>query len=233
VLLVLGAPALGMKLGFPDDRVLPPGKSARDTQDLIREEFDAAEAGAAAVVIPDAGDPAARADAVDAYARDLALVDGVTRVDAETGIYCGTGGSVAGTDCEPGELVVSAEASPDLLARFSRPDATYLSVVPSVEPLSPAGETFAEDLRATSTSFEEVLVGGQSAQLVDSKASIFGDIPLALAIIAGITFVLLFLMFGSIVVPIKALVLNVLSLSATFGAMVWVFQDGHGADLLG
>ena len=51
--------------------------------------------------------------------------------------------------------------------------------------------------------------------------------PLALAIIAGITFVLLFLLFGSVVIPLKALVLNVLSLSATFGAMVWIFQDGN------
>jgi RND superfamily putative drug exporter len=72
-----------------------------------------------------------------------------------------------------------------------------------------------------------------AAQLLDSKASLFGDLPLALAIIAVITFVLLFLMFGSVVVPTKALVLNLLSLSATFGAMVWMFQDGHGAGLLG
>ena len=233
LLLFLGAPALHMQLGFPDDRVLPPGKSARDTQDVIRSDFDAAEAGAASVVIADAGSPADRAEAVDAYAAALARVEGVTRVDAETGIYCGTGGSVGGTACEPGALVVPAEANPDLVARFSRPDATYLSVVPSVEPLSTAGEAFAEDLRAVDTTFDEVVVGGQSAQLVDAKSSIFGDIPLALAIIAVITFALLFLMFGSIVVPIKALVLNVLSLSATFGAMVWIFQEGNGADLLG
>ena len=75
-------------------------------------------------------------------------------------------------------------------------------------------------------------VTGQSAQLVDSKDVALRRLPLALGIIAVITFVLLFLMFGSVVIPIKALVLNLLSLSATFGAMVWVFQDGHLSGLL-
>ncbi len=233
LLLFLGAPTAGMKLGFPDDRVLPPGKSARDTQDVLREEFSAAEAGAAAVVVSNAGSPTERAAAVDTYAAALARLDGVTRVDAETGIYCGSSGGLGGIECEPGALVVPAEASPDLTARFSQDDATYLSVVPSVEPLSPAGEAFASDLRQVASPFEDVKVGGQSAELVDAKSSIFGDVPLALAIIATITFVLLFLMFGSVVVPLKALVLNILSLSATFGAMVFIFQEGHGSGLLG
>jgi RND superfamily putative drug exporter len=233
VLFALGAPALGMKLGFPDDRVLPEGKSTRDVQDVLRADFSAREAGAAAVVVTNAGSPANRADAVDAYAGRLARLDGVTRVDAETGIYCGSAGELGGTPCRPGELVVPASVAPDLTARFSRPDATYLSVVPAVEPLSPAGERFAESLRAVDAPFDQVRIGGQSAQLLDAKHSIFSDVPAALAIIAAITFVLLFLMFGSIVVPLKALVLNVLSLSATFGAMVWMFQEGHGSGLLG
>jgi RND superfamily putative drug exporter len=233
LLVALGSPTAGMKLGFPDDRVLPPGKEARDVQDVLRRDFSSAEAGAAAVVARGTGSPAERADAVDDWAGRLARVPGVTRVDAETGIYCGSGGSVAGITCAAGDLVLPAAQSPDLVERFSRPDATYVSVVPDEEPLSDAGERFVEELRAVDAPFDDVQVGGQSAQLVDSKASIFGDVPLALALIAVITFVLLFLMFGSVLVPVKALVLNLLSLSATFGAMVWVFQDGNGADLLG
>jgi RND superfamily putative drug exporter len=53
-----------------------------------------------------------------------------------------------------------------------------------------------------------------------------------MAMIAAITFVLLFLMFGSVIVPLKALVMNALSLTATFGAMVWIFQQGHLSNLL-
>ena len=101
-----------------------------------------------------------------------------------------------------------------------------MSVVPDHEPNSPPGEAFVRQIRAVDAPFD-VAVTGSSAQLVDTKAALFDRLPLALAIIAGITFVLLFLLFGSVVIPLKALVLNVLSLSATFGAMVWIFQEGH------
>ena len=75
-------------------------------------------------------------------------------------------------------------------------------------------------------------VGGATAQLIDAKSAIAERLPYALAIIVVATFVLLFLMFGSVLVPLKAIVLNVLSLSATFGAMIWVFQEGHGSGIL-
>ncbi|MGB3055568.1 MAG: MMPL family transporter [Acidimicrobiales bacterium] len=234
-LVVLGAPVLGLNLGLPDDRVLPPSNPTRQVHDLLRTEFDSTEAGAASVVITGTESVPERAGQVDAYASALARLDGVARVDAETGIYCGGTGSLAGVPCEPGQVVIPGSADPRLTERFQRDHATYLSVTPSVEPMSLAGERLARDLRATPTGLvsDQHLVGGPSASLVDSKASLVGDVPWALAIIAVVTFVLLFLMFGSVVVPLKALVLNVLSLSATFGAMVWIFQDGNGADLLG
>ena len=61
----------------------------------------------------------------------------------------------------------------------------------------------------------------------DSVQAITSRLPLVLGLIAVITFVLLFLLTGSVVLPLKALVLNVLSLTAAFGALVWIFQDGH------
>ena len=73
---------------------------------------------------------------------------------------------------------------------------------------------------------------GMGAQQIDVKDAIFGLVPWAALWIAVATFILLFAMFGSILVPVKALVLNTLSLTATFGAMVWIFQEGHGAGLL-
>ncbi len=70
-------------------------------------------------------------------------------------------------------------------------------------------------------------MGGSSAAFLDSKDAIRDRLPFALAFIALVTFGVLFLAFGSIVVPIKALAMNVLSLGAAFGALVWVFQDGN------
>ncbi|MDQ1466005.1 MAG: putative drug exporter of the superfamily, partial [Actinomycetota bacterium] len=88
-----------------------------------------------------------------------------------------------------------------------------------------------KSIRATPTPFK-FLVAGASAQLVDTKHSVLTRLPWALAIIAFATFVLLFMMTGSLLVPIKALALNILSLTATFGAIVWIFQDGHLANVL-
>jgi putative drug exporter of the RND superfamily len=76
-------------------------------------------------------------------------------------------------------------------------------------------------------------VTGQAAFLIDFKSDIAHRAPYALGLIALATFALLFLMTGSVLVPVKALVMNTLSLGATFGALVWVFQDGHLSGLLG
>ena len=70
-------------------------------------------------------------------------------------------------------------------------------------------------------------MGGDPAEVVDFKDSLTDRLPLAAAVIVLATFVLLFLMTGSVVVPLKAIVMNVLSLGATLGTLVWVFQDGH------
>ena len=215
VLLFLGAPFLGIDFGLPDDRVLPEENPARQAIDDIRSGFPTNESMPIQVVAPGGAD---RAD-IDAYAAALSSIAGVSRVDAVTGFYAG-GAKLA--DPLP------------LSARFSASDdgtATYLNVVYDAEPMSSEAVDIVEDVRALDAPFE-VLVGGQTAQLVDSKASLFGRLPWALALIAAVTFVVLFLMFGSLLVPAKALVLNLLSLTATFGAMVWVFQDGHLSGLL-
>jgi trehalose monomycolate/heme transporter len=78
----------------------------------------------------------------------------------------------------------------------------------------------------------EVLVGGLTAELADQLDTIAGLLPWMLLILVGATFVLLFLAFGSVVLPIKAIVMNILSLGASFGALVLIFQDGHLSGLL-
>ena len=211
-LLVLGIPFLRLQIGLPDDRVLSPSHSSRQVQDQIRSNFTSNEAGALQVIAPGLADPAARSAAITAYAESLSRLRGVARVDALTGSY------VKGT---------AVPAPPATTTRFEGPRGTWLSVVPAVEPLSPAGEQLTHDVRALASPIGPVLVAGQPASLVDSKHALFERLPWAALWIAVATFGLLFLMFGSVVVPIKALVLNVLSLTATFGAMVWIFQDGH------
>jgi RND superfamily putative drug exporter len=109
----------------------------------------------------------------------------------------------------------------------------------SVIDVTPAGPTqgataehLVSVLRAHRPAFR-TYVTGSAAALADFKAEITARAPLAAAWIALATFALLFLMTGSVLIPVKALVMNVLSLGATFGALVWIFQDGHLASLLG
>jgi RND superfamily putative drug exporter len=78
-----------------------------------------------------------------------------------------------------------------------------------------------------------VLVGGGPAIANDFLASIGAHVLSALAIIVVVIFILLFLMLGSVVVPLKAVILNILSLSVSFGALVWIFQDGQLSNILG
>jgi len=229
-LLVLGTPFLGLRLSSPDDRVLPESADVRQVHDVLREEFSSEEAGALSVVAPDAPNavPGLR-NQIDAYATQLATMPSVARVDAATGTYCGPG-LAEQLGCQPGQLVLPPDSSPRY-AGFSANGATYLSVIPSVEPMSPAGEDLVHDIRNADAPWD-VLVTGQSASLIDTNQSLFDRLPWALGLVAVITAVLLFMMFGSVVIPAKAIVLNVLSLTATFGAMVWIFQDGHLSGLL-
>jgi RND superfamily putative drug exporter len=245
VLLVLGAPFLGARFGLPDDRVLPASATSRQVADAIRADFTARDADALQVVATGIGAPGGRALEIDAYAASLSRLDGVAHVDAMTGAYAhghkveaetpragGTsaqgGGAVAGgTSAQGGGAAEGAQAGPFLAA-----GATWLRVVPTVEAYSSAGESLVERVRALPAPFA-VEVGGPSAQLVDTKAAISDRLPMAVAVIAGATLLLLFLMTGSLVIPFKALILNLLSLSAVYGAMVFVFQEGHLSGLLG
>jgi RND superfamily putative drug exporter len=79
----------------------------------------------------------------------------------------------------------------------------------------------------------EVLVGGPTAGIVDQLNRLDERLPWMALLVAGVTFVLLTFAFGSIVVPLKAIVMNLVSIGAAFGVVVWIFQDGHLADFLG
>ena len=100
-------------------------------------------------------------------------------------------------------------------------------------PVSTAARGLVERIRAVAVpAGATVLVGGTTAALVDELSSLGATLPWMALLVVAATFVLLFLAFGSVVLPLKAIVMNVLSLSATFGAIVWIFQWGHLSRLL-
>ncbi|MFF4045162.1 MMPL family transporter [Streptomyces chartreusis] len=111
-------------------------------------------------------------------------------------------------------------------------ESAYFTVLPKGEAVDDPAQGLVGDLRATEAPFD-TKVTGAAAVLVDSKDAIAERLPLAAAFIAIVTLLLVFLLTGSVLIPIQAVVLNALSLTAMFGAVVWVFQDGHLSGLLG
>ncbi|MEV0820277.1 MMPL family transporter [Nonomuraea rubra] len=209
LLLVLASPFLGLRFGVADDRILPPEAASRQTQEVIRQTFPAEETDAIQLVSRDAS-----AGDVSGYAASLSRLPGVAQVDSAAGSYAG------GTRVGDGDR-----------ARFQG-QGTWLSVVPSAAALADDPVRLVEAVRAVPPPFE-VLVGGYPAELSDYRSSVVDRLPLVLALMLGVTFAVLFLMTRSVIIPIKATLLNVLSLGVMFGAIVWIFQDGNLSGLLG
>ncbi|WP_406353957.1 MMPL family transporter [Streptomyces sp. NBC_01635] len=111
-------------------------------------------------------------------------------------------------------------------------DAAVFTVQPKGEAVDDPAQHLVGDLRAVDAPFD-THVTGAAAVLVDSKDAIAEQLPAAALFIVIVTLFLVFLLTGSVLIPVQAVLLNALSLTAMFGAVVWVFQDGHLSGLLG
>ncbi len=208
-LLLLGSPFLGIRFGSPDDRVLPKSASAHQVGDLLRSSFSSNLNSGMTVVIPDA--TGVNESDLDRYAAQLSRVPDVALVSAPGGTFAGgknVGPPSAPAGVADGSAFLSVRSTAALFSEASRVQLDRLHTV-----AGPAGA--------------DVLIGGVPQINRDIVGAVTSRMPLVLSLIALVTFVLLFLLTGSLILPLKALVLNVLSLSAAFGALVWVFQDGH------
>ena len=208
-LVFLGLPFLSVKWGFPDDRVLPTSASAHQVGDQMRDDFVINSETAVTIVIPDTDD-LSRSE-IEQYATDLSRVPDVSAVSTPAATYV-AGAAVGRQSAPAGQTQGSA----------------FLTVDSTAPLFSDRSETQLDRLHAVPTpGGKEVDFTGTAQINRDSVDAIASRLPLVLGLIASIMFILLFLLTGSVVMPLNALVLNVLSLTAAFGAMVWIFQDGH------
>jgi RND superfamily putative drug exporter len=194
VLLVLGAPFLGIRFGSIDVRALPPGAESRTVSATLDRDFPHSSLSPIDVVLTGG---VAR-PGLDGYVGRLRALPGVSSAD-----LAGTG-----------------------------PDATHVAVRTAADPQSASARDLVRRIRALPAP-GRVYVGGETAELSDLLSSLGRVLPWTALFVGVVTFALLFAALGSIVLPLKALVMNALSLSAAFGVMVWGFQDGHLAGLLG
>jgi putative drug exporter of the RND superfamily len=209
LLVLLGAPFLGVRWGFPDDRVLPGSASAHQVGDQLRDDFVNNSEAAVTVVIPDATNVGI--GEMEHYAADLSRVADVSAVSAPTGTF------VAGT-----------RVGPPSAATGEAQGSAFLTVDSTAPLYSDRSAAQLDGLHAVVGPDDRPVLFTGTAQINrDSVDAITSRLPLVLGLIAVIMLALLFLLTGSAVVPLEALAFNVLSLTAAFGAMVWIFQDGH------
>ncbi len=208
-LLLLGTPFLDVRWGFPDDRVLPTSASARQVGDQLRDEFPGYGAPAVSVVLPDA--PGLSRAGLDAYSAALSRVPDVSAVSSPGGTFVNgrrAGPPTAPTGINDGSAFVTVGSSAPLYSAASADQLDRLRAVPT-----PSGRP--------------VQLTGAAQSNLDSMHAIASRLPVVLALIVAITLVLVFLLTNSVVLPVKAVLTNLLSLIAAFGAVVWVFQEGH------
>jgi putative drug exporter of the RND superfamily len=209
LLVLLGVPFFSVRWGFPDDRVLPGSASAHQVGDQLRTDFVNNSETAVTVVIPDANDIGV--SEMERYAADLSRVPDVSGVSVPTGTFVG-GNRVGPPSAATGEAQGSA----------------FLTVDSTAPLYSDRSEAQLDRLHAiTGPADRPVLITGNAQINRDSVDAITSRLPVVLGLIAVIMLALLFLLTGSAVVPLKALAFNVLSLTAAFGALVWIFQEGH------
>ncbi|MEI2766752.1 MAG: MMPL family transporter [Dermatophilaceae bacterium] len=212
-LALLALPMGGVSFGLPDDRAIGPEHSqARRVADVLRSDYPTRESEAVVVAFP-AGAGDSPGD-LAAYASSVSRLAQVARVDAPDGTFV--------------EAAVVGPGQADL----RRGGAAAVRVVPREPAYAESTQALVEQIRAMPTG-RAALVGGPTARFLDVNAAIASRLPLVGLLIAATSVLVVFLFTGSLWLPIKALAVNAVTICAVLGAMVWVFQDGHGADLLG
>ncbi len=230
LLVEAGRPFLDIALAVPDVHILPAESEAKRGDAILRQTFPERVATRMAVLVQFPGDPLAtqeRTGALYDLAREIAGVPGVTEVESVL---------QASMDDDRDAIVAALTHPREELAEPMRVVAKetvgktvfLLAALTDAEPTSAAAHAIVDRIRLRRQVADgKLLVTGQTAMDMDSTAYIQEHVPKALAFVLGMTLLLLFALLGSVVLPLKAVAMNLLSLTASFGALVWVFQEGH------
>jgi RND superfamily putative drug exporter len=239
LLLVLGSPFLHVRFNAPDASILPPGVPSRAAFDRLQAEFGEGAFAPISIAIRTQGaattpDNLAR---LYEYSRRLAADRRVRRVDSlvdvDPRLTLQQYQLLYGDPNGPRDRFVATA-----LAATTRGDLTAFTLTTPFGPNRAEGRGLVEDLRdpkgglAPPTGFR-ILVGGGAADVADVVDGVAADFPRTALLILITTYIVLFALLRSVVLPAKALVMNTLSITASFGALVWIFQDGNLSALLG
>ncbi|GIW06689.1 MAG: membrane protein [Dehalococcoidia bacterium] len=235
LLLALGAPFLHVQLGAPDASILPAGSPSREAFDLLVERFPAAETTPILIALQTRSGTVLDASnlvALDHYVRRIQAHPAVARVE-----------SVVSLDPRfTLDQYLLMYANPDRIGDafvqaavggLVKGDTTVVRVISKYGMTDPRSYDLVGALRNSRPAEFNVLISGGSAGVVDYVNTMYHDFPLAVAAIMTVTYVVLLLLFRSLLLPLKAIVMNLFSIVASYGALVWVFQQGNLSGFLG
>ncbi len=238
-LLLLGSPFLHIRFNAPDASILPPEVPSRAAFDRLQAEFGEGEFAPLVLAVRTTGaatDPANLAALFD-YSRRLAADPRVTRVESLVDVDRRLGLDqyrlLYGDPNGPRDRFVATT-----LRATTKGDLTAFTVYTPYGGNRDEGRALVRDLRDPNGALAPpagvtVLVGGGAADVTDVVDRVAADFPRTALFIVVTTYLVLFVLLRSVVLPAKALVMNTLSIVASFGALVWIFQDGNLSAALG
>jgi putative drug exporter of the RND superfamily len=234
LLLLLGAPFLRVNISSPDATILPPDLPSRQAFDTLVSEFGAGEISPFLIVLQSEspGDLFTREHLGSIYAvgERLANDSRVTRVQsiAPPSLPQEEAIGVAMLQRGLSRLGVSTGAE-----RLANDNAAVIVAYTSFLPNDEENKALLAELRAMQLPGLTVLVDGGTAEIVDVVDKMYADFPKAIALVVAATYLVLLVLFRSVLLPLKAVLMNGLSILASYGALVWVFQEGNLSHFLG
>lgn len=236
-LLALGSPALRMKSAMPDSKIFPPGAEVRVVDEILESKqasgFGNQPLTPILIAARSKTDFMAPGEVgkLIAYAKALKAVDGVDRVESPF-----ASGDLSHPEDAP-RLVADpsglSSEERDFLKDTLRGDLALVYVYGEAPWRSNEAGELVERIRAVPPPGFDVEVGGPTAENFDGRKALADYLPTVFWLIVASNILILFLAFGSVVIPFKAIAMNIVSVAASFGALVWIFQDGHLRWLLG
>ncbi|MBA3274559.1 MAG: MMPL family transporter, partial [Chloroflexia bacterium] len=236
LLLVLGWPFTHANISSPDATILPEDLPSRQGYDILAEQFSGGEISPFVVVVESSGGNMTDPDnlaVIEGLGARLAADPRIDRVQSALTLP-GVGGNLPPPIRIAVRQFLEATGTDTQLGRFLSDDVAVIFAYP-VEPANdPQNQELLSQLRSVNAPDSlQVHVGGGTAEIVDVVDAIYRDFPLVAGAIVVTTYLILLALFRSVLLPIKAILMNVLSILASYGALVWIFQDGNLHELLG
>jgi RND superfamily putative drug exporter len=241
LLLALGSPFLSIELSTGQNLEDIPPTPARTAFETLLDEFPAAESDPITVAVtwPDDLDEylsATRQAELADYLEAVAALDGVTGTESVLQPPAGMDEAqyLALLAVPPDRRPAEAAGVAAWIETQLGGDTARLRVFTDRLPDSEEGRALVGQVRdVPAPEGTSVLTGGLPSRSADFMASFYGSVPVAVLIVVAVTGAVLFLTFGSVFLPLKAVLMSLISVTASFGALVWIFQQGHLSGLLG